>query len=308
MVVKIPIKKTPYQKFFVFEAPRKKRKTRVITANPNRRNTDFARTADNFDDIPDDEDDIDLGAEADDLIADDDTDYSIDDMSLDDETPEENQEPQTEDNDETGDDDLDIEQDTEDYSQADNGNDDQGNENDPQEQQNQTQQEDQTSPEVNDETQDNGAEDQNGDNNAGDDGPITDTEDYSDGADGDNTNSDENQENGETQTAPAKSYDEQLRSYNLYNRFVVLYNSVKNYISKLDGLVKDSYDSNLIIRTTTSQLREIEDLLKDYMILQFQNASYVKSLLFYEKAVASIQLVFNLLENINVNDSSNLKQ
>ena len=288
MIVKIPIKKTPYENFFVFEAPRKKRKTRVITANPNRRNTDFTRGADDFDDIPDD--DIDIGDDETDLVSDDE-DYSIDDMTLDDEETtddlgdQEDAPKDTETPDETEDGPM---MDNEDYSDGADG--------------------DQDTPQNTD-----GDEQQapdNPDGNEGDtDGPMMDNEDYSDGADETDENPDgETDENQEASQAPAKPYDEQVRSYNLYNRFLLLYNSVKNYISKLDNMVKDSYESNLIIRTSTSQLREIEELLKDYMIFQYQNASYVKSLLFYEKALVSVQLVFNLLENINANTQTNTKQ
>ena len=94
------------------------------------------------------------------------------------------------------------------------------------------------------------------------------------------------------------------RKYNLYKEYMSLYNACDNYISKLENILKNDYEANQIIRISVTNLREIKDILFDYMTIRFQLNSYVQSLLFYQKMVVAIQLVFNLLKSINSKEKS----
>ena len=80
-----------------------------------------------------------------------------------------------------------------------------------------------------------------------------------------------------------------------------LYNACDNYISKLENVLKNDDEENQIIRISVKNLREIRDILSDYMTIRFQLNTYVQSLLFYQKMVVSVQLVFNILKTIKSN-------
>lgn len=101
-----------------------------------------------------------------------------------------------------------------------------------------------------------------------------------------------------TQNAPGVELDS-TRKYNLYKEYMSLYNACDNYISKLENILKNDFEENQIIRISVSNLREIKDILFDYMTIRFPLNTYVQSLLFYQKMVVAIQLVFNLLKSIN---------
>lgn len=138
----------------------------------------------------------------------------------------------------------------------------------------------------------------------GEDGPDTGgDEDFTAGSDDqsmDDTTQD-NQDNANAATdkpaAPGVELDS-TRKYNLYKEYMSLYNACDNYIGKLENILKDDTDENKIIRISVNNLREIKDILYDYMTIRFQLNTYVQSLLFYQKMVVAVQLVFNLLKSI----------
>lgn len=94
-----------------------------------------------------------------------------------------------------------------------------------------------------------------------------------------------------------------MRRYNLFKEFMSLYNACDNYISKLENILRNDYEENQIIRISVNNLREIKDILSDYMTIRFRLNSYIQSLLFYQKMVVSVQLVFNMLKSINSKNS-----
>lgn len=130
------------------------------------------------------------------------------------------------------------------------------------------------------------------------DGPDVDTgEDFNAGAEVDDgtmpedgtTPPPEDQKKG-----PGLEYDS-TRKYNLFENYLSLSNAVSNYITKLENNMGESYDENLIIKTSTEKLREIHQLCYDYMTMKFEISSYVQSLLFFQNLVIMVQLVFDLL-------------
>lgn len=142
------------------------------------------------------------------------------------------------------------------------------------------------------------------DNETGEEGPDTgDNADYTDTGEDPNAQQpvqDQVPDNGATKTAPGVEFDS-TRKYNLYKEFMSLYNACDNYISKLENILRNDYEENQIIRISVINLREIKDIVSDYMTIRFPLSTYVQSLLFYQKMVVSIQLVFNLLKSIGIN-------
>ena len=142
----------------------------------------------------------------------------------------------------------------------------------------------------------------------GEDGPVVDDDtDFTAGAEDDTSTDTTQPADGDIQqttttdnkpSPPGVEFDS-TRKYNLYKEFMSLYNACDNYISKLENILKNDFEENQIIRISVNNLREIKDILSDYMTIRFQINSYVQSLLFYQKMVVAVQLVFDLLKSIN---------
>ena len=90
-----------------------------------------------------------------------------------------------------------------------------------------------------------------------------------------------------------------VRKYNLYKEFSRLRSSVSTYIAKLESCISDDQDSNQIIKECTRRFREIHDLITDYMMMKYELCNYVQNLLFYQKMIATVQMVFKLLKTAN---------
>ena len=56
-------------------------------------------------------------------------------------------------------------------------------------------------------------------------------------------------------------------------------------------------DETSLLKTATDKLREINDLCYDYITLKFEISTYVQSLLFFQKLVVMIQMVFDMVDN-----------
>ena len=293
----------PYGRYFLAteadndteeEATPKKRNVKVVSAGPDRRRKDFTK-------IEDEEPEEDTTSNEPDEpeTTDDDNDFTdtSDNTEDDSESSEENV-----DDPDMGDDDTDF-TDTEDEpdngTTTDDSTEDSGNESD-------------TDVNEDEPPTDDGAEDDSNE----DDGPETGDEDETDFADagedgedeGDDT-SDDSSEDGEDGNADKKVGVDlsSTRKYNLYKEYMSLYNSCNNYIGKLENVIKDDAEVNQVIRLAVVNLRKIKDLIYDYMIIRFSLNSYVQSLLFYQKMVVSVQLVFKMLASIKKNNLDKTK-
>ena len=255
-----------------------RRNVKVVTVKPNNRSKQFA--------------DVDIGteeepsepttnnAEADAPATDDNTDFTADDNTADNAIPEtgdvggdNEQTPNEDDAPETGDE-------TDFSNTGDDPN---------------------TQDDTNEETGDN-----TGDTDAEDAPETGDETDFADAA-GDETGTEDdgttdtgddavNQGDADEKAKPGIEYDS-TRKYNLFKEYMSLYNACDNYISKLENVLKDDMIMNQIIRISVNNLRDIKDIIYDYITIKFPINSYIQSLLFYQKMKVSIQLIFALLKN-----------
>ena len=107
---------------------------------------------------------------------------------------------------------------------------------------------------------------------------------------------DTNQDNANNQKrGPGLEYDS-VRKYNLYKEFMKLRTAVDGYITKLEACISDDPRSNQVIKTATERFRELYDLITDYMMMKFELCTYIQNLLFYQRQVATVQLLFALLK------------
>ena len=302
MIIKVK-EINPYGKYFLAteadddeteeEATPKKRNVKVVSAGPNKSRKDFTKVQDDNDSTSESngepetsDDEQDFTDTADESNSDDGGGES--DTESPDDTSESNDEP------ETSDDEQDF-TDTADESNSDDGDnsssDDGG---------------DTGGDESGDEGSDEGGEDDGPELGEDDDTDFTDTGDDSEsGEDGGEDNSgDSNSGNDKNEVSADLN---STRKYNLYKEYMSLYNSCSNYISKLENVIKDDAEQNQIIRVAVNNLRKIKDLIFDYMTIRFSINTYVQSLLFYQKMVVSIQLVFKMLTSLKKNEQPEKK-
>lgn len=114
-------------------------------------------------------------------------------------------------------------------------------------------------------------------------------------------------EDGTSQTGQTNNTENQLK-FSLYRNLKNLYITIQNYESQLDELVASSYNFNMVIKSASNKMANLEDLMYDYMTLRFKDASYIESMEFYQKCLATLELIFELLrsnkENANFKDKT----
>lgn len=142
---------------------------------------------------------------------------------------------------------------------------------------------------------------------------LNDDEDYSTSVEGD-VQAQDNQEPDTITPEESQETDDtgvskdSVKKYGLYVKYMSLYNACIRYLDKLDSLSRDSYNDKIVIRSVTNKIRDVSALLQEYMITQYMSSSYTKSIIFYQKAIATVHLTLNLLGNINVNKIPKKKQ
>ena len=204
------------------------------------------------------------------------TDYSSDDeeTTTDDETTDDTPEEPAPDSPDTGD-----EEDGTDYSDT-------GDE--------------ETGEDTDDETGDDGAD---GDEESPD-GPDTgDGEtDYSSDDAGDENADGDSEEGGEESTETNDDdKDEKRKKFNMYRRFIHLYNVIKTIIDKLKNVVKDDPVQNAVIKRVINNLTDVRDNMFDFMTVKYKSSSYVQILIFFETAISIVKLNFELVRNNKIN-------
>lgn len=124
--------------------------------------------------------------------------------------------------------------------------------------------------------------------------------DYTDGV-----SDEEGDENTPNETAPTEeepteeSNDPQLalKRYNLFRDIVFLYNSNKAFISKLENIIRDDVEGNAIMNIVVGKLRDVGDIVYEFLTVKYMTSTYVESLSFYHTVLATIKLTFRLLQN-----------
>lgn len=115
---------------------------------------------------------------------------------------------------------------------------------------------------------------------------------------------DANQVNdGNQKRGPGLEYDS-VRKYNLYKEFARLRTAIDSYITKLESCISDDPESNHVIKICTTKFREMYDLITDYMMMKFELCTYIQNLLFYQRQIATVHLIFKLLEEANKGQKS----
>ena len=143
-----------------------------------------------------------------------------------------------------------------------------------------------------------GAETEDGDAeggpDTGDDGEATD---YG-SSDGEAT--DDGSEETTTDNTDTNNDDEQRKKYNMYKRYLNLYEMIDNFLERLRSIVTPNPVDNSVIKVVINNLTDLYDSMYDYMTIRFKDESYVQVLLYFETAISVIKLNFELLRNNHI--------
>ena len=267
---------TPFEKFFLFEAPLEKPKrknVKVIKVRGGSRGKDYTQmdedessdnsSEDTNNDTSDDnsdntEDSEDNGGNT----SDDDNESSSDEDNTDDS-----------DNDEESEDNEDYTSDNNSDSSDDSGDSDDGSDGE----------------EDNEDYTSDGGDDDTGDDSDND---------SSDDSDNDSSDSSEDEKNNKI---------EKLRKFNLFKDFIKLRGTLETYIEKLDSIVSDNNEINSLYKNVTNRFRTLNELIYDYMVIKFERNTYFKSFLFYQRVIATMQFNIDLLEKVKKKEQSLIK-
>ena len=116
-------------------------------------------------------------------------------------------------------------------------------------------------------------------------------------AEGDTQTTDQQNTNG-----PGLEYDS-TRQYKLFLDLNKLHDSVSNYISNLETEIRDDSKIMEIYTENIEKLKQVKELLFDYMNLKFKSSSYIQNLLFYQKMYTTVDLIADILtETIKSNN------
>ena len=262
---------TPFEKFFLFEAPLEKPKrknVKVIKVRGGSRGKDYTQ-------MDEDESSDNSSEDTNNDTSDDNSDNTKDsedntDDSDNDEESEDN-EDYTSDNDSDNTDDSDNDEeseDNEDYTSDNDSDNSDGGDNSDEEEDN----EDYTS---------DGGDDDTGDN-----------------SDNDSSDSSEDEKNNKI---------EKLRKFNLFKDFIKLRGTLETYIEKLDSIVSDNNEINSLYKNVTNRFRTLNELIYDYMVIKFERNTYFKSFLFYQRVIATMQFNIDLLGKVKKKEQSLIK-
>lgn len=133
----------------------------------------------------------------------------------------------------------------------------------------------------------------------GDDSQIAQQPDDGDSGGGD-TSGDDNNDNddGGDDNGNGGDKEEIMHKQALFGKYQTLYESIGNYTAKLDDVVGQTNETNLKIKEVNDQLKKLQDFIYDYMIIKFKDASYIESMLFYQRAIAVINLSLDMLDDV----------
>lgn len=151
-------------------------------------------------------------------------------------------------------------------------------------------------------TGDDAGNDDGGDD--GDDDIVTDDDADIEDDGGDDSTADQNNDgdNGDNNGGDDENKDdfqEGLHKQNLYRKFVNLHTAIDHYSSKLSTMIGVDNATNHMYTQVNDKLKELKELLYDYMVLKFKKNKYVESMLFYQRSVATTNICLDMLADIN---------
>ena len=141
------------------------------------------------------------------------------------------------------------------------------------------------------------------DADSGDTEPTTDDTDYTSDNDTGNGDTeadatDDTQNDADQQTGGLDDPNDKTHKFILFKKCISLESALSNYIQKLSGIMSDDLECNHIYKKITNNLKELDEMLHDYMTIKFESATYIQSMLFYQRLLASVGINLDMLKHI----------
>lgn len=95
-----------------------------------------------------------------------------------------------------------------------------------------------------------------------------------------------------------------MRKYELFKRFMNLYNTIQYFSERLGNGLSDNEKFSYATTKALHKFNQLEELVKDYMMLKFQSDSYLQNSFFYEKIKATSLLLLELLKNNKIDNNT----
>ena len=108
---------------------------------------------------------------------------------------------------------------------------------------------------------------------------------------GDDNDANDNQEQNEEDTSEAR------RKFYLYQKFVSMYNHVTKQIDTLQSSSYDNIYYTSILKLVLSKLISLKKAIYEFLMVKFDNVSYVQSYLYYETCYNVMKMCIELLQN-----------
>ncbi len=104
---------------------------------------------------------------------------------------------------------------------------------------------------------------------------------------------------GDNNTPGSPADFESMQKYTLFHKLNDLYEKVDSYKDRIDDMIINTDEDQQIIEFCKNRLERLKTMIYDYMIIAFRSRSYEESTLFYQRAITSVQLIFNVFNKIN---------
>lgn len=114
-----------------------------------------------------------------------------------------------------------------------------------------------------------------------------------------NQSTSNNQEEGDNNTPGSPADFESMQKYTLFQKLNDLYEKIDSYKERMDDMIINTDEDQRIIEFCKNRLERLRTMVYDYMIIAFRSRSYEESTLFYQRAITSVQLIFNVFSKIN---------
>lgn len=140
--------------------------------------------------------------------------------------------------------------------------------------------------------------------------PTMDETDYSGEGDGENTDGDTESGDGNSGdgNGSGANKDEQILKYMLYQKFQELDKLLKHYSETFSNMVTDDININQKYKKIANNIKELNRMLSEYMIMKFLTASYAQSRLCYQRIVTATDINLNALYDMKKEIAKNAEE
>ena len=123
---------------------------------------------------------------------------------------------------------------------------------------------------------------------------YTDTDNAGGDEESDGSSEDQGEDNTEDQN---KNESEAYKKFYLFRKFSSLYNHVNSYCKTLQSSSYDNVYYSTVIKAVIDRLSEVSKCINEYLMMKFDDVSYVEGCIYYETVFNIVKLSIEMLKN-----------